>query len=133
TDTSDTPGGSSVLATIQDDPELSTLAGLLEGTELETTLESGGSYTILAPTNNILDNMPNFNDAQIEEILSYHIIAEDRASAVFQNGDAMATVYGDSVFVVSNRINHKASITSGDIDASNGTIHKIDNLLLPDA
>ncbi|HET6527725.1 MAG TPA: IPT/TIG domain-containing protein, partial [Balneolaceae bacterium] len=68
------PEASSIAATIQNDPELSTLAGLLDGTELQATLEGEGPYTILAPTDDVLATMPNFNATQLEDILSYHVI-----------------------------------------------------------
>lgn len=133
TSSSDTTDTTSIAAGIQSDPELSTLADLLEQTDLLSTLEGEGPYTILAPTNAVLETMPTYNTSQLQDILTYHVIGQNLAAADFQDGSSFETLNGDAIFVVSGDINHLATIQTADIETGNGTIHKIDNLLLPDA
>lgn len=127
--------GNSISQAISGDDELSELASLLGNTtDLESTLEGEGPYTILAPTDDALSNLPaDLSDEEIEEILSYHVLEEDRNSNSFNPQENYETLEGESIYVAGNgSINNTANIQEGDIDADNGNIHKIDNILYPD-
>lgn len=130
--------GNSIAQAVRDDDQLSLLADYLEGTELEATLEGSGSYTLLAPVDDVLESLSGLSDEQIEEVLSYHVIEEDVSSGTLSSGNqSFATVYGESVFVTDNgnrtEVNNNSEIVSGDIEVDNGRIHKVSEMLWPDA
>jgi uncharacterized surface protein with fasciclin (FAS1) repeats len=116
-----------------------TAAGLVE------TLSGPGPFTVFAPTDAAFAKLPAGtvedllkpeNLAQLQAILTYHVIAgEVRAAQVVQL-DAATTVQGDDVAIAVNdgvvSVND-ATVLQTDIGASNGVIHVIDTVLLPPA
>ncbi len=116
-----------------------TAAGLVE------TLSGPGPFTVFAPTDAAFAKLPAGtvetllqpeNLAQLQAILTYHVVAgEVRAAQVIQL-DAATTVQGDDVAIAVNdgvvSVND-ATVLQTDIGASNGVIHVIDTVLLPPA
>jgi len=90
----------------------------------------------------LLDGLESaLGNAGLQQVLLYHVLgAEVMASEVttgFISGQATRTTGGTdflTMFVdASNgvRINNKATVTQADLDASNGVIHVIDEVILP--
>lgn len=128
-----------IAAQIENDDELSTLANQISDTDLQSTLEDEGPYTLLAPTNTAFDNLPsgfldNLDQDQLTDILSYFIISDDIAENDLANTpQAMETLQGDSVYITNDiDINNNSTVISSDIEAANGRIHKIDEVIRPD-
>ena len=138
-----------------DTPELTTLVNALARADgnLVDVLNGDGPFTVLAPTNAAFTAFLNQNGfASLEdvptdvlsEILLNHVIMADITSsdlttigAGYASGSATSSVgLPISIFFdTSNgvRFNNAASVTTADIDASNGTIHIINAVLgLPD-
>jgi uncharacterized surface protein with fasciclin (FAS1) repeats len=121
----------------------STLATALTAGDLVTTLKSEGPFTVFAPTDEAFAKLPagtveNLlkpeNKDQLVAILTYHVVAgKVEAAQVVQmtsaktvNGQEVAIrVEGGTVFV------NDASVTTADVAASNGVIHVIDTVLMP--
>jgi uncharacterized surface protein with fasciclin (FAS1) repeats len=121
----------------------STLATALTAGDLVTTLKSKGPFTVFAPTDEAFAKLPagtveNLlkpeNKDQLVAILTYHVVAGkvDAAqvvkmtSAKTVNGQEVAIrVEGGTVFV------NDATVTTADVAASNGVIHVIDTVLMP--
>lgn len=115
-----------------------TLLSALQDAGLASTLEGAGPFTVFAPTDNALQgvDLSGFSNEELTEILSYHVIGANIASTDLSAEQTVESLSGDSLFITANggvSVNDAAAVTSADIEASNGTIHAIDNILLPDA
>lgn len=133
------PNAPAVSEIMQNDGELSVLAQLVGQSGLIAELEAGGAFTIFAPTDSVLEsqNLDNLSDEQLKSILSYHIVPSKLASDdILNTENSYQTALGDSIFISDRsgetRINNKAYI-KGSQQGSNGSVQKIDELLLPDS
>ncbi|WP_084817582.1 fasciclin domain-containing protein [Formosa agariphila] len=143
----------------QDTPELSNLVAALiladTGTDsnLVGTLSGDGPFTVFAPTNqafvDLLGQLDGFNSlsdfdsaegkAMLTTILQYHVVAGAAVtSGQLTDNQEVATVQGENVMIdlsngvrVEDATENPATVTTADIDASNGVIHIIDKILLP--
>jgi uncharacterized surface protein with fasciclin (FAS1) repeats len=132
----------SVADTIAKDPQLSTLAGLVQKAGLTDTLRAAGPYTVFAPTNDAFKSVPakTMNDlaadpAKLKNVLNYHVLPVRVTAAEVKPGNAK-TAQGANValskageFVTVE----DAMVQSADVVASNGVVHKIDRVLMPPA
>ena len=121
----------------------STLAAALEAGDLVGTLKSDGPFTVFAPTDEAFAKLPEGtvenllkpeNKDQLVAILTYHVVpgkvmAADvvtLSSATTVNGaDLSISVEDEMVFV------NDAKVITTDVMASNGVIHVVDTVLLP--
>jgi uncharacterized surface protein with fasciclin (FAS1) repeats len=122
-----------------------TLAKALKAADLVTTLKGPGPFTVFAPTDaafaklpaGTLDNLlkPENKD-KLRRILTYHVVpGEVRAADVVKLPSAKA-VSGDTftVKVKEGKVYvNDASVIKTDIQASNGVIHVIDTVILPNS
>lgn len=128
-----------------------TLTAALEAAGLDETLRGDGPFTVFAPTDEAFDALPEgtvdtlLADPQgdLTEILTYHVIDGEVLAAdvlemdgemveTLQGGSLTVEVEGEQVALVDaagNRIN----VTDVDVDASNGVIHVVDAVLMPNA
>merc|ERR1719229_41185 len=120
--------------------DLTTLVGALTSTGLDATLSGTGPFTVLAPTNDAFALLAAIPTGQaLTDVLLYHVISGEVASSDLSSGLVADTVEGQSVtalldngvfFYDSN--GNKAEVTVADVYASNGVIHIIDAVLIPD-
>jgi transforming growth factor-beta-induced protein len=120
-----------------------TLAAALTAADLVTTLKGPGPFTVFAPTDAAFAKLPagtvdNLlkpeNKVALQSLLKYHVVAGKllaadvvkltRATTV-QGSDVTITVVGTSVKI------NAANVTAVDVLASNGVIHVIDTVLMP--
>ena len=135
------PGNVAEVAQSNDD--FSELVSALDEAGLVSTLEGSGPFTVFAPTNNAFANLPdglleNLSNEELTEILSYHVISgSEIASGDLQAEQTVEAVAGGNLFVTvadgEVSVNDNASVTNADIEASNGVVHAIDQILLPDS
>lgn len=135
--------------------DLSTLVTAVDAADLVGTLSGKGPFTVFAPTNAAFDKLPEgtlttllepANQAQLQAVLSYHVVAvEAMAAAVVEmidegNGSAQVeTVQGEMLtlsldgesVMVGDANGNSAKVTSADVMTSNGVVHVIDSVLLP--
>ena len=123
--------------------DFSTLVAAVKAADLVDTLKSEGPFTVLAPTNAAFAKLPEGtvenllkpeNKDQLTAILTYHVIAGNNPASAVVTLDSAPTVNGQSVTISVDgdtvSIND-ATVTATDIEASNGVIHVIDTVLLP--
>lgn len=124
--------------------QFNTLAAALEAAGLVNTLKGDGPFTVFAPTDAAFAKLPAGtvesllkpeNKDQLIAILTYHVVpGKVMASDVVKLSSA-TTVNGADVAVMldggSVRIDN-ATVVKTDIGASNGVIHVIDSVILPD-
>jgi uncharacterized surface protein with fasciclin (FAS1) repeats len=123
-------------------PALSTLVTAVTAADLGATLSGPGPYTVFAPTNDafaalpagVLDNLllPCNKDA-LTSILTYHVVSGEVGSADITPGD-VATVEGSTVALATDNgvTVNEATVTIPDVAASNGVVHVIDGVLVPE-
>ncbi|MDW7692521.1 fasciclin domain-containing protein [Flammeovirgaceae bacterium SG7u.111] len=125
-------------------PEFSTLVSLLQRVSLEELLDDEGPFTVFAPTNKAFEdlgiNPDDLTDAQLTEILSYHVVSGRAFSTDLSNGDvqtlltdAKVTVEIGSGVVLKDGNNDSpdATVIIPNVQATNGVIHAIDKVILP--
>ncbi|MBW7468926.1 fasciclin domain-containing protein [Pontibacter aydingkolensis] len=132
-----------IVALASNTPSLSTLVQALQAADLAGTLQDGGPYTVFAPSNEAfaalpagtLDNLlkPE-NKQQLVDILTYHVLEGNVMAADLSNGMMVKTLNGKDLKVMldgnSVMINN-ANVTMPNVEASNGVVHVIDKVILP--
>ncbi len=121
-----------------------TLAKALQAADLVDTLKGPGPVTVFAPTDEAFAKLPAGtlddlltpeNKDKLRAILTYHVVAGELPSAKLVTLSSAKTLNGQEVKITANgghvMINN-AHIVKADIPASNGVIHVIDTVLLPD-
>ena len=120
-----------------------TLVAAVQAAGLVDTLKSKGPFTVFAPTDDAFAKLPagtveNLlkpeNKEKLKAILLYHVVsgkveAKDAmklSSAKTVNGESLNLMaHGDSLMI------NNATVVKADIECSNGVIHVIDTVLLP--
>ena len=120
-----------------------TLAAALTAADLVDTLRGNGPFTVFAPTDDAFAKLPAGtledllrpeNKAQLQAILTYHVVAGKVMASDVVGMSSAKTVNGQS-FTISERSGavmvDNAKVVKTDIMASNGVIHVIDSVILP--
>ena len=126
------------------DESFNTLVSALEAADLVSTLSGEGPYTVFAPTDAAFAALPPSvleqlllpeNQAVLAALLSYHVIPGTVTSSDIAPGE-VTTVEGTPITVMVSdgtvTVNN-ATVTTADIEASNGVIHVVDQVILPPA
>jgi len=132
-----------------------TLVAAVKAAGLVDTLEGPGPFTVFAPTNEAFDKLPPGtvatllkpeNKATLVKILTYHVVsgrytAADLMKMVADGGGTanLTTVEGEPLTVtqmgrhllVHDVKGDVAKVTIGDVIQSNGVIHVVDTVLMP--
>ena len=121
----------------------STLVAAVQAADLVDTLKSEGPFTVFAPTDEAFAALPEGtvetllkpeNKDQLVAILAYHVIPSKVMSGDIAGKEAMVgTVQGSDLDVNAMKgvMVNDAMVVSADIEASNGVIHVIDKVLIP--
>jgi len=125
-------------------PALSTLVKAVQSADLVEVLQSEGPFTVFAPTNEAFEALPEGalenllkpeNKDQLVKVLTYHVVPSAVLSTGLSDGMSVATVEGGNITVdISDngvQIND-ANVVSADIEATNGVVHVIDKVILPE-
>jgi len=118
----------------------STLATALTEAGLVDTLKGDGPFTVFAPTDEAFAKLPEDQLAAIladkellTSILTYHVVSGKVMAADVTGMESAPTVQGQSLKISSAsgvQIDN-ATVVQADIEASNGVIHVIDTVLVP--
>jgi uncharacterized surface protein with fasciclin (FAS1) repeats len=139
----DTKAKSDIVDTAVAAGQFTTLAAALEAADLVSTLKSDGPFTVFAPTDDAFAKLPAGtvetllkpeNRDQLVAILTYHVVPGKVMAKDVVNISEATTVNGSDIAIKvvdgSVRING-ATVVAADVDASNGVIHVIDTVILP--
>lgn len=124
--------------------QFETLVAAVKAAELVDTLKGEGPFTVFAPTDEAFAALPDGtvesllepeNQQQLQAILTYHVVpgkvmAEDAMAA-----DSATTVQGQDITITTENgsvMIDDATVVQADIEASNGVIHVIDAVLMPE-
>jgi len=118
-----------------------TLATALQAAGLVDTLKGPGPFTVFAPTDAAFAKLPAgtvealLKDLpKLRSILTYHVVAGRVDASDVAKLSKAATVQGQDLRIDATegvKIN-KATVTKADIVTSNGIIHVIDTVLIPE-
>ncbi|MEE9329066.1 MAG: fasciclin domain-containing protein [Parvularculaceae bacterium] len=115
----------------------------LNTTGLDVTLRQEGPFTVLAPTDEAFAKLDSAslealmladNVDQLKVVLAYHIIPGKIMAADLTDGQKLATLNGIDVTITLSQ-GPKANdsfLTQVDVPTSNGVIHVIDAVLIPE-
>ena len=144
-DDDDDNGSSSknIVEVAQSSPELSILVDAIVAADLVGVLSSDGPFTVFAPTNAAFQAIPEEtlntilgNPALLTSLLQYHVVGGEKKSGDLSTGPVQTLLSGQTVAVdVSGgmvTLNETSNVTAADIGASNGVIHVIDEVLMPE-
>ena len=125
--------------------EFSMLVDALTTADLADMLMEDGPFTVFAPSNDAFEKvdsdtlemlMEEENMDMLKDILSYHVVMGEVTSDMITDGATVETAQGQSLtFSLENgmvMINGNATVTMADMKKSNGVVHKIDMVLMPD-
>lgn len=141
----DTAPVSSIAQIISEDPQFSTLLTAVSIAGLAETLAANGTFTLFAPTNDAFSaigdeslNVLLADPDALRDVLLNHVVdgtAIDSIAAIAADGTSITSAAGLPLTVALDmddlRING-ASVVQADIVATNGIVHAIDAVLLPD-
>jgi len=123
-------------------PDFSTLVAAVQAAGLAETLSADGPYTVFAPTDAAFEALPAGvldalllpeNKDVLTQILTYHVVAGEVMSADIEPGK-VPTVEGEdlTIKVADGTVTvNGATVEAADVEASNGVIHVIDEVLVP--
>jgi len=148
--------GKNLIESLSADPNASTFVSALKAAGLESTLEQAGPFTVFAPSNEAFREQPKGmmeklmkpeNQDQLRKLISYHIIAgklsTDDLKKKIEDGQGHAeltTLQGGKLQISTHMGMHillksedgdMGMSSSPDVNASNGVIHVIDNVMSP--
>ncbi|MBL9124736.1 MAG: fasciclin domain-containing protein [Planctomycetaceae bacterium] len=118
-----------------------TLATALTAAGLVDTLKGDGPFTVFAPTDEAFAKLPKgtvealLKDIpKLQAILKYHVVAGKVMAVDVVKLKSAETVGGQSVKIdASNGVKiNDAKVVTADVPASNGVIHVIDTVLIPE-
>jgi len=129
---------------IDTDDDLETLRTAIAAAGLTTMLESEGQYTVFAPTNEAFEKIPPEmlnrilgDPVALKDLLNYHILKNMQCSEAIMTGTPMETLQGTMMEVGCDgddiTLNGKAVVQKKDLLGTNGVIHYINELLIPDS
>lgn len=116
-----------------------TLVTAVQAAGLVDTLKGEGPFTVFAPTDEAFAKIPKdqlnallADKAMLTKVLTYHVVAGKVMAADVKAG-MVPTVAGQSIEVKTNYgvMINDAKVVKTDIVASNGVIHVIDTVLMP--
>jgi uncharacterized surface protein with fasciclin (FAS1) repeats len=132
-----------------------TLVAAVKAAGLVDTLEGTGPFTVFAPTNEAFEKLPAGtvdtllkpeNKDALVKVLTYHVVAGKVSSKelvkmiksgggkavlkTVQGGSLTATIQGGKVMLTDEK-GGMATVTIADVYQSNGVIHVVDSVLLP--
>lgn len=145
-----------IVATAQSVPDLSLLVDALIQADagLVEVLSGTGPFTVFAPTNAafvaLLDALgPDFNSLEdfdtpaekelLAKVLTYHVVAGTAAfSTDLTEGQTITTVQGENIGIhltggvfIQDAVSDDTQVIMADVETSNGVVHVINKVLLP--
>jgi uncharacterized surface protein with fasciclin (FAS1) repeats len=136
-------------------PDHTTLVAAVKAADLVGTLSGAGPFTVFAPVNGAFNKLPAGtvdtilkpeNKGMLTKVLTYHVVSgnlDSKAVAkaikagggkaeltTVSGGKLWAMMEGKNVVLMDEKGN-KATVTAVDLKGSNGVIHVIDTVVMP--
>ena len=118
-----------------------TLVAALQLTGLDEALRQPGPFTVFAPTDDAFAALPDgildallANPELLKKVLLYHVVNDELSSEELAGRRYIKTLLNSRIWVRQCRgelFLNRSKVIAADIEASNGTIHVIDRVLIP--
>lgn len=117
----------------------STLVAAVKAANLVEALKSPGPFTVFAPTDEAFAKLPPGtvqtlvqNPPQLARILTYHVVSGKLMQEDLAQVNSVTSLEGSPISIdCSDNFEVKnATVIAADIEADNGVIHVIDNVIL---
>ncbi|KAK2871147.1 hypothetical protein Q8A67_023674 [Cirrhinus molitorella] len=129
---------------IETNDELASLSAIALTSGLQDQLGQPGHYTLFAPTNEAIDKMDSdamerltSDKTVLQALLKYHLLNSVQCSEAIMAGSVYGTLEGSNIEIgcdgESLTVNGIKMVLKKDIVTSNGVIHLIDQVLMPDS
>lgn len=140
------PADKDIVATASALPDFSILVEAVVAAGLVGTLQGPGPFTVFAPTNaafasllaelGVTKQALLADTALLTSVLTYHVVPARVLKAEVPVNTAITTVQGQSFtvnasLVITDQKQRKSNIVATDVFTSNGVIHAVDTVLLP--
>lgn len=133
------PSDSSVVVQVLNDHEkFSTLVSAVEKAGMTSTLASNEGVTVLAPTNKAFsalnESIESMSKSELQTVLRNHLVSTPLPANKVAKKSSLETVAGNTVPVKSSKNGVTvggATVMKTNIQASNGIIHAVDEVLVP--
>lgn len=130
-----------IVEVAQGNDDFSTLVAAIVAAGLGDALSGEGPFTVFAPTNAAFEALPEGlleklllpeNKDVLTAILTYHVVSGKVMAADVTAGD-VATLEGSTIAITTDGgvMINDATVTATDVEASNGVIHVIDQVIVP--
>jgi uncharacterized surface protein with fasciclin (FAS1) repeats len=129
-----------IIDTAKSAGSFNTLVTAIDAAGLTETLKSKGPFTVFAPTDEAFAKLPAGtveallkDKEKLTKILTYHVVAGEVMSKDVKPGK-VKTVEGNMLNVTKGSYGIKvddAKVVTADVQASNGVIHIIDTVVIP--
>ncbi|HEV7552814.1 MAG TPA: fasciclin domain-containing protein [Candidatus Angelobacter sp.] len=144
-----------IVANAMNSADHTTLVAAVKAAGLVDTLNSKGPFTVFAPTNAAFDQLPAGtvdtllkpeNKSMLAKVLTYHVVAGKYDSKALAklikkghgnarlktvSGGTLTAMMDGSNIVVRDEKGGTATVTVADVYQSNGVIHVVNSVLLP--
>jgi uncharacterized surface protein with fasciclin (FAS1) repeats len=122
--------------------QFDTLITAVTAAGLGETLATTDNITVFAPTDAAFAKIPSdtlnailADQKMLTDILTYHVVPKRLSQRKLSNSGTVSTLNGAAIAVTGVAedlvLNGNVNVILGDIKASNGIIHAIDNVLIP--
>ncbi|KAJ8368557.1 hypothetical protein SKAU_G00085850 [Synaphobranchus kaupii] len=139
-----TAAGNTIQDVIEVDDDLSSLNSIATASGLIDKLGEPGQYTLFAPTNDAFDKMDSdvlerlMSDKEVlKALLNFHLLNSVQCSEAILAGTSYETMEGHNIEIGcdgdSLTVNGIKMVLKKDIVTTNGVIHLIDKVLMPDS
>lgn len=153
---SDQPAEKNIVEVAMSSDQHSTLVAAVKAADLVSALQSEGPYTVFAPTNAAFDKLPDGtvnsllqpeNKGKLKSILTYHVVPGNLDSKAVVNaikkgngkamvetleGGTLTAMLRDGDVYLMDEKGNTAKVTAVDLMATNGVIHVIDSVVMPE-
>jgi uncharacterized surface protein with fasciclin (FAS1) repeats len=132
-----------------------TLVAAVKAAGLVETLEGAGPFTVFAPTNEAFDKLPGGtvdmllkpeNKDMLTKVLTYHVVpgritgkdlekqikaGKGKAELKTVQGETLTATWMNGKIMLTDEKGGTATVTISDVYQSNGVIHVVDTVLMP--
>ena len=131
-----------IVDTAAGNTDFETLVAAVTAAGLVDTLKGEGPFTVFAPTDDafaalgttVEDLLKPENKDKLVAVLTYHVIPGKVMSTDLTDDASVATVQGSNVTIDldNGAMVNDAKVVTADIETSNGVIHVIDKVIVPE-
>ncbi|TWR25222.1 fasciclin domain-containing protein [Mucilaginibacter pallidiroseus] len=151
--TTTTEGASDVVGALASNPDYSTALAAVKTAKLDSTLKTGGPYTIFAPNNATFSNLPAGtldallkDPAKLATVLKGHVVTgkygkadiikalnagKGKATLTTIDGQPLTLSLAGSKLQLTNASGSTAQVTLFDLIGANGIVNGINGVLMP--